>query len=254
MKAAGAGNGEESVEALFAQLRAGAGEAVRTALIERHLPLARRLAARYRYTPEPREDLEQVASLALVKAVDGFDPERGAAFASYAVTTILGELKRHMRDTTWAVHVPRALKERTIAVERAERALSARLGRAPTVAQLAAEAGVSPEQALEALNARAAHDAVPLEPPGDAPAPALPATTQGDFSEAVEDRLALSDALARLQRRERTILHLRFVEGLTQTQIADRVGLSQMYVSRLLRATLENLRREIESGTEPDES
>ena len=106
VSAAAAGNGEESVEALFAQLRAGAGEAVRTALIERHLPLARRLAARYRYTPEPREDLEQVASLALVKAVDGFDPERGAAFASYAVTTILGELKRHMRDTTWAVHVP----------------------------------------------------------------------------------------------------------------------------------------------------
>ena len=228
----------------FAERHARDGEAVRTELIERHLPLARSLARRYRYTPEPQEDLEQVASLALVKAVDGFDPARGSSFAAYAVATIVGELKRHMRDTTWAVHVPRALKERILAVERAERALSARLGAAPTVSALATEAGVSEEQALEALNARGAHDALPLDPVG-------PEHAAGEFSTTVEDRLALSSAIARLPRRERTIVHLRFVEGLTQTEIADRVGLSQMYVSRLLRATLEQLRNEIEHGQTP---
>jgi len=235
---------DPTVAARFAELRRTGSEAARNDLIERHLPLARNLARRYRYTPEPPEDLEQVASLALIKAVDGFDPSRGASFTPYAVVTIVGELKRHMRDKTWAVHVPRALKERILAVERAERTLSAKLGTAPTVAQLAAEAGVSTEQALEALNARGAHDAVPIDPTG-------PGVSASGFSEAVEDRLALSSALRGLPRRERTILHLRFVEGLTQTEIADRVGLSQMYVSRLLRATLEQLRGEIEPGS-PD--
>jgi RNA polymerase sigma-B factor len=236
-----AGEGlDPTVAARFAELRSSGSASARAELIERHLPLARHLARRYRYTPEPREDLEQVASLALVKAVDRFDPSRGSSFAAYAVVTIVGELKRHMRDTTWAVHVPRALKERILAVERAERTLSARIGGAPTVAALAAEAGISEEQALEALNARGAHDAVPLDS-GSESEPA------GEFSEAVDDRLALSSAVSALPRRERTILRLRFVEGLTQTEIADRVGLSQMYVSRLLRATLESLRNEIEA-------
>jgi RNA polymerase sigma-B factor len=235
-----AGEGlDPTVAARFAELRASGSASARHELIERHLPLARSLARRYRYTPEPVEDLEQVASLALIKAVDGFDPARGSNFAAYAVATIVGELKRHMRDTTWAVHVPRALKERILAVERAERTLSARLGGAPTVTALAAEAGVSEEQALEALNARGAHDAMPLDPGGDG-------DPAGEFSAGVEDHLALSSAVGGLPRRERTILHLRFVEGLTQTEIADRVGLSQMYVSRLLRATLERLRDEIE--------
>jgi len=235
---------DPTVAARFAELRSSGREAARTELIEAHLPLARNLARRYRYTPEPQDDLEQVASLALVKAVDRFDPAHGSSFAAYAVVTIVGELKRHMRDTTWAVHVPRALKERILAVERAERALSARLGGAPTVAELAAEAGVSQEQALEALNARGAHDAMALDPVD-------PEHSSGEFSAAVEDRLALSSALQRLPRRERTIVHLRFVEGLTQTEIADRVGLSQMYVSRLLRATLEQLRSEIEPEAPP---
>jgi RNA polymerase sigma-B factor len=235
---------DPTVAARFAELRSSGSEAARTELIEAHLPLARNLARRYRYTPEPQDDLEQVASLALVKAVDRFDPAHGSSFAAYAVVTIVGELKRHMRDTTWAVHVPRALKERILAVERAERALSARLGGAPTVAELAAEAGVSQEQALEAWNARGAHDAMALDPVD-------PEHSSGEFSAAVEDRLALSSALQRLPRRERTIVHLRFVEGLTQTEIADRVGLSQMYVSRLLRATLEQLRSEIEPEAPP---
>ncbi len=242
---------DAGVDALFRQLRESGSTQARAALIERHLELARRLAARYRHSPQPREDLEQVASLALIKAVDAFDPRRGTPFPAFAVPTILGELKRHMRDATWDVHVPRALKERVLAIEAAERRLAARIGGAPTAAQLAAEAGVSVEQVLEALNARFAHDAVPLEPAEPAPGEPAPAAeralaTTGDFPEAVAERLALSGALDGLHPRERTILRLRFVEGLTQTEIAARVGLSQMYVSRLLRSTLERLRKEIQ--------
>jgi RNA polymerase sigma-B factor len=240
------------VDALFRELRAGGAPSARATLIEAHLPLARSLAARYHHSPQPLEDLEQVASLALVKAVDAFDPGRGARFASYAVPTILGELKRHMRDASWDVHVPRALKERVLAIEAAERALSARTGAAPTVEALAAEAGVSGEQVLEALAARLAHDALPLatpeeSPPGEQPvgAPGAPQIA-GDFRDAVDERLVLSEALRALPSRERTILRLRLLDGLTQTEIAARVGLSQMYVSRLLRATLERLREQIE--------
>ena len=243
---------DQSVEELFAQWREEGSPSAREVLIERHLPLARSLAGRYRYTSQPLEDLEQVASLALVKAVDGFDPALGTAFAGYAVPTILGELKRHLRDASWAVHVPRALKERVLIVERAERSLAARLGRAPTATQLAAEAGLNTEQVLEALAARVAHEALPLEPsdasstPSAEPPPrdAALATTD-DFRDTVEDRLLVSSVLARLPERERTILRLRFTDGLTQTEIAERVGLSQMYISRLLRATLERLRADI---------
>jgi len=243
---------EDTVDALFARWHDSRDPLARAALIERHLPLARSLAGRYRYTPQPLEDLEQVASLALVKAVDRFDPAWGSAFAAYAIPTILGELKRHLRDASWAVHVPRALKERVLVVERAERLLSVRLGRAPTAQQLAAEAGMSVEQILEALAARVAHDALPIEPPEASPTerepPAVDAAlaTPDDFRETVENRLLVSSALRRLPARERTILRLRFAEGLTQSEIAERVGLSQMYVSRLLRATLERLRADIE--------
>jgi RNA polymerase sigma-B factor len=242
---------EQKVELLFSQLRATGDVDVRTALVEHHLPLARSLASRYSYTPQPLDDLVQVASLGLVKAVDAFDPDRGVAFTSFAVPTIVGELKRHMRDTTWAVHVPRALKERVLVVERAERTLSARTGVAPTVQDLAAEADLTAEQVLEALTVRHAHDAAPLdEGPTIGAAPsrgAVPAGASVDAAlGAVEDRLSLANALQRVRPRERTILRLRFVDGLTQTEIAERVGLSQMYVSRLLRATLDLLRAEID--------
>lgn len=241
----------QTAEALFDEWRRSGDPAARAALIEHALPLARSLAARYRYTRQPRDDLEQVASLALVKAVDGFDPARGASFTAYAVPTILGELKRHMRDASWAVRVPRELQERVLAVERAERALAARTGRAPTAQELATEAGVSAEAVLDALTARGAHDALPLDPTDPSDADSAVARSHAalaapdDFREAIEDRLAVEDALSRLRERERTILRLRFIDGLTQSEIAAQVGLSQMYVSRLLRATLERLRAEI---------
>ncbi len=226
---------------LFRELRDRGDPAARAALNEHHLPLARALAARYRHSPQPREDLEQVASLALVKAVDSFDARRGAPFEAYAVPTIIGELKRHMRDASWDVHVPRGLKELVLAIERAERVLAGRLRGAPTVEQLALEAGVSAEQVLEALGARLAHDAIALEAPG-----ASEAIAGADFADAANDRLALSGALRALAPRERTILRLRLIEGLTQTEIAARVGLTQMHVSRLLRAALEKLRAELD--------
>jgi RNA polymerase sigma-B factor len=236
--------------ALFAELRSSGDPNARSALVERHLPLARRLAARYRSTPQPLEDLIQVASLGLLKAVDAFDPTRGVSFPAFAVPTILGELKRHIRDTAWTVHVPRALQERALAAEHAERALAARSGAPPTVGELATEAGMSEEEVLEAFAIRLTRDAVPL----DTVAPADPSPAGPAFSDAApdpelenaEDRLSLSDALRALPRRERTILHLRFVEDLTQSEIAERVGLSQIYVSRLLRAALETLRSNLD--------
>jgi RNA polymerase sigma-B factor len=232
---------DQSVEALFALLRSSGDMSAREALIERHLPLAKSLARRYSYTPQPIEDLVQVASLGLVKAVDAFDPERGVGFAAFAIPTIVGELKRSMRDTGWAVRVPRTLQERAAAVDRAERAIAARSGTAPTVEELAAEAGLSTEEVLEAFMVRMAQDAVPLGSDSEAvPAP--------DPLAVVDQRLSLSDALRRLPKRERTILQLRFGEGLTQTEIAQRVGLTQMYVSRLLRATLQSLRATIDEA------
>jgi RNA polymerase sigma-B factor len=242
---------EGDSQALFLELRAGVNPGARAALVEQHLELARRLAGRYRHSQQPREDLEQVASLALVKAVDGNDPTRGPSFAAYAVPTILGELKRHMRDATWDVHVPRTLKERVLAIEQAERRLAARSGKPPTVADLAAEAGATQEQVLEALAARGAHDALPLdahtsEGEGAGPGAPEPAAAEGDFRDLVEDRMVLSRALRGLHRRERELLALRFVDGLTQSEIAARVGLSQMHVSRLLRVTLQRLRDEID--------
>ena len=244
--------GADEVSEQFEELRRTGDPELRRRLIERHLPLARSIANRYRYTPQPLEDLFQVASLGLVKAVDAFDPRRGAIFAPYAVPTILGELLHHMRDVGWAVHMPRPTKELVIAVERAERTLSSRLGGAPTTAQLAEEAGISTESVLEALTARVAHDAVALEEPDGQETRRRSESLAGADPEldAVEARAWLSGALRELEPRERTILALRFIEGRTQTEIARSVGLSQMQVSRILRATLDSLRRDLGDGEE----
>lgn len=227
---------EQSAEALFVELRRTGKAENRNALIERHLPLARRLALRYRYTPQPIDDLIQVANLGLIKAVDAFDPVRGSSFAAFAVPTILGELRRSMRSSAWAVHVPRALQERVAAVQRAERALSSRSSSPPTVQELAAEAHLTVEQVLEGFAVADAQDAVPLDAIGDL------GDTQASEYAAADERIVLGEVLAELAPREQRIVLLRFVEGLTQTEIAGQVGLSQMQVSRILRKTLEELR------------
>src|SRR5215218_10259457 len=216
-------------------------------LIERYLPLARHVAARYRGGSEPIEDLQQVAALALVKAIDRFDPERGTSFSSYAVPTISGELRRHFRDHTWSLRVPRGLQELAVKVGKAEPALQLQLGRMPTAAELADHLEVSVEDLLEARDAAGANRMSSLDAPvssdddeGASLADLL--GTDDDGLENVERVMTVASALAVLDEREREILRLRFTEELTQAAIGERVGLSQMHVSRLIRQALETLR------------
>jgi RNA polymerase sigma-B factor len=227
--------------------------AVQAELVERFLPLARRLASRYRSGGEPMDDLVQVASMGLVKAIERFDPERGASFSSYAVPTILGELKRHFRDQGWAVHVPRELQERAALAERAVAKLTAEHGRAPSVSEIAARLELGAEEVLEAMDAAGAYRAVSLDIPkraeDDAGMPV--AETIGEEEpgyDVVEYGAAIEDTLEDMPERDREVLRLRFVEDLTQTEIADRIGVSQMHVSRIIRRAVERLRREVEGA------
>ncbi|HZA88793.1 MAG TPA: SigB/SigF/SigG family RNA polymerase sigma factor [Solirubrobacterales bacterium] len=226
-------------------------QTVREELVQRFMPLARRLAARYRGDREPLDDLVQVASLGLVKALDRFDPSRGVAFSSYAVPTILGELKRHFRDRGWSVRVPRDLQERIARVDRAIAELPGKLGRAPSVNEIADRLEVDPEEVLEAMEAGQAHHAMSLDVQSQTDeGEGIPLTERLGGSDpafdTVEYGAAITDALDSLSERDRTVLHLRFVEDLTQTEIAERVGVSQMHVSRILRSAVERLRGEVE--------
>jgi RNA polymerase sigma-B factor len=221
--------------------------AAREALVQRFMPLARSLARRYDRSSEPFEDLLQVASLGLLKALDRFDPERGHPFASFAVPTILGEMRRHFRDAGWSVHVPRGSQERALKVRDAQERLANTRGRAPTVNELAEYLELSTEDVIDALQAIQAYESLSL----DAPRPGATdeATSYGDAMgeedvryELVELDATVSAVLGRIPQRERQILRMRFVEDLTQTEIAERVGISQMQVSRLLRRSLDQLR------------
>jgi RNA polymerase sigma-B factor len=219
----------------------------REQLVERLLPLARRMARRYRRSDEPLEDLVQVATLGLIKAIDRFDPARETAFSSYAVPTMLGELKRYFRDNGWAVHVPRGMQERVMQVDNAVKDLSRRLGRSPSVAEVSQSSSLSQEQVLEAMEAASAYDAVSLESyrfgdEGDGETDAESIGVEDDRFELVEYGATIAPTLEALPPRDRIVLHLRFVEDLTQAEIAHRVGVSQMHVSRLIRRALERLR------------
>jgi RNA polymerase sigma-B factor len=224
---------------------------VREELAERFMPLARRLAARYAGGAEPFDDLVQVASMGLVKAIDRFDPERGTAFSTFAVPTILGELKRHFRDRGWSVHVPRDVQERILKVEKATAELPARLGRAPTVQDIAERLDVTEEQVLEAMHASQGHHAISLDASstfadGEEPAPLGERIGEEDLSfDTVEYGAAIEPVLESISERDRKVLHLRFVEDLTQSEIAERVGVSQMHVSRILRSILDQLRSQV---------
>jgi len=223
--------------------------AAREQLVARFLPLARQLARRYQRGGEQLDDLVQVASLGLLKAIDRFDPARETAFSSFAVPTILGELKRHFRDKGWSVRVPRDLQELAVKVDRVGDDMSRELGRAPTPAEIAQRTGTTLEQVLEAREASAAYRAVSLDRPrtddeedGDSYADAVGAEDPGfrlaEHSATVE-RLMLV-----LSEREREVLRLRFEEDLTQSEIGQRVGVSQMHVSRLIRQSIARLRDE----------
>ena len=222
--------------------------AAREELIERFIPLARQLASRYSYTEEAHDDLVQVACVGLVKAVDRFEPERGSTFVNYAVPTMLGELKRHCRDKGWAVHVPRALQEQALKVNQAVGVLSTRLGHSPTTTEIARHVGSPTEAVHEAMQVATAYDSLSLDakPPGEDDEErrsyADTIATDEPGYELVELGQVLSGTVRALPDRERTILHLRFVKDLTQAEIAEQVGVSQMHVSRLLRRSLDKLR------------
>jgi RNA polymerase sigma-B factor len=218
----------------------------RDELVQRFLPLARKLARRYSGAREPFDDLLQVASLGLVKAIDRFDLDRGTAFSSFAVPTILGELKRYFRDLGWAVHVPRGAQERAVKVEEAQQLLSSRLNRAPTIPELAQYLEFAIEDVLDALETCRAHHASSLDAPyddGEGESGTM-VESFGDLDpslQSAEDRVTITAAARQLPQREREVLALRFVHDLTQTQIADRIGVSQMQVSRILRRAMAHL-------------
>jgi RNA polymerase sigma-B factor len=219
---------------------------LRDQLVELHLPLVEYLARRFRNRGEMLDDLVQVATIGLIKSVDRFDLERGVEFSTYATPTIVGEIKRHFRDKGWAIRVPRRLQELKLALTKATSELSQKNGRAPTVAELAGHLGLSEEEVLEGLESANAYSAVSLDAPdgGDDDSPAV-ADSLGMIDEAlegVEYRESLKPLLEKLPAREKRILMLRFFGGMTQSQIAGELGISQMHVSRLLARTLAQLR------------
>jgi len=232
---------------LLADLPAGPDRArARERLVKMYLPLAEHMARRFQHRGELLDDLVQVASLALLKSIDGFDPNRGAAFTSYAIPMIVGELKRHFRDKGWDVRVPRRLQELRLEITKVSDDLAQRLGRSPTVADLAAHLDVSDEEVIEALDCAQAYRALSLHAPvsGDESGGELIDLLGGIDPEmaTVEDRAALRPALARLPEREQRIIAMRFFGNMTQSQIAAEIGISQMHVSRLLTHALSVLR------------
>jgi RNA polymerase sigma-B factor len=240
---------DDGLPRLFEQWQRRGDRRAREALVERFMPLARGLARRYVGTQEPIDDLVQVASLGLVKAIDRFDVARGNRFATYAVPTILGELRRHFRDTAWAVHVPRGEQERAMEVERASELLTAKHGHSPTIGELAQYLERCQGEVLEAMQAAKARGATSLDAPRPGGDEEEMVESRGDCIgvedegyELVEDGSAVAHALSLLAPRERRILRLRFELEMTQGEIAAEVGLSQMQISRVLRRSLEKMR------------
>jgi RNA polymerase sigma-B factor len=244
-----AGDHEQLLFREYAQTR---DPAVLEALVERFMPLAKNLAGRYSGGVEPYDDLLQVASVGLVNAITRFDPDRGFTFATFAVPTILGEVRRHFRDRGWSIRVPRDLQERNLEVENALSDLPTTLGRSPSVQEIADYLGSSVEEVLEAMEAGTAHHTRSIEAvqggdrdddDGRALADVL-GTSEPGF-ETVEYGATIAPLVRRLSDRDRVILHMRFVEDKTQSEIAREVGVSQMHVSRILRSTLKRLRERV---------
>ena len=219
--------------------------AAREALVGRYLPLAEHLAARFVGRGEARDDLVQVASLGLVHAIDRFDPDRGVQFQTFASVTIVGEIRRHFRDRGWSIRVPRGLQEAALEINRAMSRLWQRLGRSPTIAEIAAEVDLPEETVLEAMDAVQAYSTSSL----DVPVGEDGGTSAGDMLgdddpsyDTSEDWVAIAPALADLPERERRILYLRFFKDMTQSEIAEIIGISQMHVSRLISQSLAKIR------------
>jgi len=225
---------------------------LRDELITSHLGLAHQLARRFAGRGEPHDDLVQVASLALIKAVDRFDPERGVQFSTFAAKCVIGELKRHFRDRGWAVRAPRRIQELYLEVGQNIDRLSQELGHPPTVTELAAAVGTTEEAVLEAIEAGRGYRTASLDAP-DANSQTMAdsiGSDDGRYSH-VEDRSVLAEALEALSERDQVVLRLRFIDGLTQAEIAGHLGVSQMHVSRLLAASLQQLRASFSDGKGP---
>jgi len=239
-------NDKEALSEAFLEYQRTEDPAVRDQLIEAHLGLAEYLARRFANRGEPMDDLIQVASLALVKAVERFDPGRGLEFTTFATPTIVGELKRHFRDKGWAVRVPRRVQELHLRVTRVIDDLSLELGRSPTIDEIAGRAGTTEDEVIEALDAGSAYRTTSLDASrgddDDAP------TLMGQLGQIdpglmrAEGRAALGPLIQELPEREQVMLYLRFYEGMTQSEIAKRLAISQMHVSRLLARSLQQLR------------
>lgn len=233
---------------MFAEYAANPNDKLRDQLIEAHLGLAEFLARRFNNRGEPLDDLIQVASMGLVKAVDRFDTERNIEFSTYATHTIVGELKRHFRDKGWAVRAPRRMQELYLRLTKITASLSQELGRSPTIEELAAETETSVEAVLEALEAGQAYRSTSLDAPASGGGEDDVDTVGSHMGEndpnllSAEQRATLGPLMERLSQREQQILHMRFFEGLTQSEIANRLGISQMHVSRLLTKSLAQLR------------
>jgi RNA polymerase sigma-B factor len=231
--------------------------AAREELIETHMSLVRSLARRYSYRGEQLEDLVQIGAIGLIKAIDRFDVNRGVELTTYATPNIIGEIKRHFRDRGWAVRVPRGLQELNVQLSRLLERLTVQLGRSPTISELAQAASVDEEEVLEALESGRAYSSLSLSsgPSGGEEEVDLLETVgvEEHAYEVSEDRAILAPGFRVLDERERQILRLRFFDGLTQSQIAQQIGISQMHVSRLIRRSLEKIRQEIanEEGEEP---
>src|SRR5437763_15277038 len=229
----------------------------REQLIEQYMSLVRSLARRYAYRGEQLEDLVQIGAIGLIKAIDRFDLDRGVELTTYATPNIIGEIKRHFRDKGWSVRVPRGLQELNVQLSRLMEQLTVQLGRSPTIPELAKASGSTEEEVLEALESGRAYSSLSLSSGGgggdgdDDLDPLESIGTEAHQYEVSEDRAVLAPGFKALDERERRILQLRFFDGLTQSQIAQEVGISQMHVSRLIRRSLEKIREEIASDEEP---
>ena len=238
---------------LFRELSQTRRRKVRNTLVDRHIGFARHIAKRYRNRGIADDDLNQIALLALVKAVDRYDPDYGAAFTAFAGRTIEGEIKRHFRDTAWAVRVPRSIKELHLMVRQATDELSHELGRSPTVKDVAARLEISTDDVVEALGAAAAYTSGSLDASGASDGTAAPDRSRhlaanDERLEAAPNRVLVEQLIATLPVREQEIIRLRFYNELSQTEIAERVGVSQMHVSRLLRRSFTLMRRSAEQA------
>lgn len=236
---------------LFRQYKATGDPEVRDQLIVSHLNLVRFLASKFKNRGEPLDDLIQVGTIGLIKAIDRFDPSRGLEFTTYATPTILGEIKRHFRDKGWSVRVPRRLQELSAKVNQANDELTNELSRSPSVEEIAKRVGATVDDVLEAMESSSAYSSVPLEGGGssdddDAPSVIDHYATEDENLAASDDRIVLEDAIRDFSPREKDVIRMRFFEGMTQVEIAERLGISQVQVSRLLRRTLRRVQDKID--------